>query len=103
MCLFQNVQLIFVSPKKYQLKEDICELLQSKGITFTQTQDFEKAIGQADAIYITRIQSEYGGDEEPDSSIEKFYFKQEHLKLIGDDCVIMHPLPPTSGVRPCSR
>ncbi len=93
LCLFKDVKFIFVSPQAYQIQDDMCQLLTSKGLEFTQTQCFEDAVSQADAIYITRIQSEYGEDEKCDPPIEKFFFKAEHLKLISDECVIMHPLP----------
>ena len=93
LCLFKNVRLLFVSPEAYQIKEDIYQLLISKGIDFTQTQDFKKSIGEADAIYITRIQSEYEDGTVSDPSIKNFFFREEHLKLISDSCVIMHPLP----------
>ena len=94
LCLFKNVRLLFVSPEAYQIKEDMCQLFTLKGVTFEKTQNFKRAIGEADAIYITRIQSEYKDSTLPDdSSIEKFFFKEEHLKLISNSCVIMHPLP----------
>lgn len=93
LCLFKNVRLLFVAPEEYQIKQDMYEMFTSKGIDFTQTQNFKKAIGEADAIYITRIQSEYGESQEPSVPIENFYFREDHLKLISDDCVIMHPLP----------
>ncbi len=93
LCLFKNVRLLLVSPEAYQIKEDIYQLLVSEGIDFTQTQDFKKSISEADAIYITRIQSEYEDDTVPDPSIKNFFFREEHLRLIGDNCVIMHPLP----------
>ena len=93
LCLFKNIRLLFVSPKAYQIKEDMHQLLTEKGIDFTQTENFKKSISEADAIYITRIQSEYEDGTEPDPSIKNFFFKEEHLKLISENCVIMHPLP----------
>ena len=94
LCLFKNVRLLFVSPEAYQIKEDIHQFLTSRGIDFTQTRNFKKAISEADAIYITRIQSEYeDGTTLDDPQIKNFFFKEEHLKLISDSCVIMHPLP----------
>lgn len=96
LCLFKNIRLLFVSPEEYQIKEDMYQLFTSKGIAFEKTQNFKKAIGEADAIYITRIQSEYEDgtiSKVSNSSIEKFFFKEEHLKLISNNCVIMHPLP----------
>ena len=91
---FEDVNITFVSPDQYKIEDDLRQHLLTKNINFTETNDFEGAIRQADAIYMTRVQDEYDKENESqkvDSS--KFHLKYDHLKEIKSHCVIMHPLP----------
>ena len=106
LCQFDNVKIIFVSPKELQIKDDLRSQLKQNQINFTETEDFEAAIKEADAIYMTRIQDEYG-EEHPDEGPENktshttnpkmtpqaFCFTRQHLDIIRPHCIIMHPLP----------
>ena len=91
LCKFDGVKMIFVSPEEFKMEEDLRKKLTHHQIDFTETDDFEEAIRQADAIYMTRIQDEYGEGERPSRS--PFALTPKHLDVIGKECVIMHPLP----------
>ena len=59
-----------------------------------KTDEFEKVMPLADAIYMTRIQNEYS--EDPTSEEETFpayHFKASHLDRIQAHCALLHPLP----------
>jgi aspartate carbamoyltransferase catalytic subunit len=91
---FRNISLIFVSPEQFRMEPDILDFLKRHGIPFMETADFRAVMGEADAIYMTRIQDEHdkaGESQKVDYS--PFYFKPEHLKLIKKTCVLLHPLP----------
>ncbi len=97
---FEGVHIIFSSPKEFIIEEDLRHKLKtSHHITFTETQEFEEVLSQADAIYMTRLQSEYDGvrsifnRSKKDDSYRKYYLKYKHLELLKSSCVIMHPLP----------
>ena len=59
LCQFNDVKMLFVSPKELRIGPDLRKKLATNQVPFTETEDFEGAIRQADAIYMTRIQDEY--------------------------------------------
>ena len=95
LTLYQGVKQCFIAPAPLQVKDDILKLLQAAHVEFEIGSDFEKAIPQADAIYMTRIQDEW--DEQRGDSgkidISKFMFTEKHIALLQPHAVIMHPLP----------
>ena len=93
LCQFEGVKIIFVSPKRLQIERDLAGKLQSRHMDFVETDDFEGAIKQADAIYMTRIQDEYDDEVSSSKNCQSFALTQKHLDVISQNCVIMHPLP----------
>ncbi|MEW5906358.1 MAG: aspartate carbamoyltransferase [Elusimicrobiota bacterium] len=91
---YRGVKLAFVSPKQFRMEDDILEFLRRHNIPFTETEDFRSVMGEADAIYMTRIQDEHDkAGESKAVDYSPFYFRKEHLDIIKKDCVILHPLP----------
>ena len=92
LCLFKNIKFIFVSPRPYQIEQDLRDFLNKEKVKFIETTDMNKFIKDADALYITRVQDEYGGISEK-VDITDFCFNKSHLNLIKKDCAIAHPFP----------
>jgi len=92
---YANVNLIFASPPEFKIGDDLRQTLKKSGVHFTETTDFESAISNSDAIYMTRIQDEYdkSAGESKGVDTSKFCLREHHLKKIKQHCVIMHPLP----------
>jgi len=91
---YKDVELIYVAPEVFRMKDDIKEFLSKHEIPFHETEDFESILPQVDAIYMTRIQNEYA--EGPSSEAEtfpEFHLKLKHLSRIQTHCAILHPLP----------
>jgi aspartate carbamoyltransferase catalytic subunit len=91
---YRDVELVYVSPEIFRMKDDIKEFLRKHDIPFHETDDFESVMPTVDAIYMTRIQNEYSSD--PISEAEtypQFHIKKEHLPKIQTHCAILHPLP----------
>ncbi len=91
---YKDVELYFVAPEIFGMRDDIKQFLARHDIPFHETDDFESVMPLVDAIYMTRIQNEYS--EDPKSEAEtypEFYFKAEHLSKIHAHCAILHPLP----------
>ncbi|MFC1503790.1 aspartate carbamoyltransferase [Spirochaetota bacterium] len=97
---FNNVKIIYSSPKEFKMENDIKEFLKESNIPYSETTKFEEMIPEADAIYMTRIQDEHDkkrGDSKK-VSISKFTFKEDHLKILKPNAIIMHPLPRRSEI-----
>jgi aspartate carbamoyltransferase catalytic subunit len=86
LTLFSNTKLIFASPEPFRIEDDLRQFLRQAKTEFVETDKFQDAIAQSDAIYMTRIQDEYdvstGDSSKVDSSA--FCLKQSHLKLLNE-------------------
>jgi aspartate carbamoyltransferase catalytic subunit len=91
---YKNIKLTYVSPQYLKIGDDIKAFLKRHRMPFTESDNLEKALKTADAIYMTRIQDEYDiNNESQNIDYTKFHLKKEHLKLMKKDAIIMHPLP----------
>lgn len=92
---FPNVRQVFVAPPVFQIGQDIQDMLREKGVSFELSCDFQSAIPQADAVYMTRIQDEWDDDKAASRKVDlsKFKFGLRELALLRPQAVIMHPLP----------
>ncbi len=84
----------FVSPDELRMPKEYTDELSKKGITFSETEDLESALKNADVVYMTRVQKERFESEEDYARVkDAFLLKPEHLTHIKPDAIIMHPLP----------
>lgn len=91
---YQGMRLILVSPPEFKMKEDVLGFLREHGIPFEETEDFDQAVAEADAVYMTRIQDEHDhAGESRAVDISRFCFTPHHLKILKPFGVVMHPLP----------
>ena len=93
--LYKNINLLFVSPKDYQIEDDLRKFLSScPSLTFAETDNFLEAVNQSDGIYMTRLQDEYDvANESKNYKIEDYSLTYDHLNGLKQDCIIMHPMP----------
>ena len=94
-----GLKLIFVSPKAFSMTEDTKLFLEKHGIDCKETEDLKSVLGEADAIYMTRLQDEYDEVYGPSLEIQFHYEKEAYrlhlddLELLKPSCCILHPLP----------
>ncbi len=95
LSLFSNIKIIFSSPKKFKIENNIKKMLLDKKINFKETEKFESIIHQADAVYMTRLQNEYDTHQKESKNYDekKYSFQKKHLKTLKHTGVILHPLP----------
>jgi aspartate carbamoyltransferase catalytic subunit len=90
---YRDVRLRFVAPTGLQIGADILAMLTAAGVPFEIGDRFEEAIPEADAIYMTRIQSEWDKPGQVAVNIDNYSFRTDHLALMKADAVLMHPFP----------
>ena len=92
---YQNMRIIFSSPKQFRIDEDLRQQLTNSGISFEETEAFEEPLAEADAVYMTRVQDEYDDESGASQKVnsQAYHLRYEHLELMQADAVIMHPLP----------
>ncbi len=92
---YRDVDQVFVAPRQLQLGEDIQKLLSKGGVNFSLTDDFDSAVLEADAVYMTRVQDEWD-DETGDSrkiDTSRYHFTAAHLDMLKPGAIVMHPFP----------
>ena len=101
LSLYQNVKIIFVSPRALAIPKFLKEHLNRKRIEYDQTESLDEALKQADIIYQTRIQKErFRTESDYSRYFGRYIIDQKSLKLIKTNAKIMHPLPRINEISP---
>ena len=96
-----NVDLVFVSPASLKMPKEVIDECKELGVEPTQTSNLEKAIRDADVLYVTRIQRERFPDaEEYNRVVGTYRVDNDLLKSGKENLIVMHPLPRVSEINP---
>jgi len=91
---YSNVSLVFIAPKKFAMQSDVVNHLKKHNIPFKETEKLDEVISDLDALYVTRMQSEWDETNESQSvDFTKFSVGPKELDLLKEKGIIMHPLP----------
>ena len=92
---YENVKFVLISPEELRVPEYIREdVLKAHGVEFKEVERLEDAIGELDALYMTRVQRERFFNEEDYIRLKDFYvLNKAKLELAKEDMLILHPLP----------
>ncbi|ETN92986.1 Aspartate carbamoyltransferase catalytic chain [Gammaproteobacteria bacterium MOLA455] len=95
LSLYNNIQVMLISPKELALPENIIEQMRCAGVTVTVSDELNNSIANVDIVYSTRIQEErFSSKAEADLYRGKFRLNQAiYTKHCEPNTVIMHPLP----------
>jgi aspartate carbamoyltransferase catalytic subunit len=93
-----EIKVIFCCPEGLGPKQDMLKYLARHYVAydFVDHTSFPDAIKQSDIVYMTRLQSEYDGDEDgaiPPFNRNNYAFAKNHLGLLEDGAFVMHPMP----------
>lgn len=94
---FSNINLIFASPKILRPSIHMEDFLDRHNITYRYVNSVREGVTEADVVYMTRIQDEYGTlfdeNNNPIKVSNDFCFKREFIELMPKHARLMHPLP----------
>ncbi len=95
MSRYENVKFALVSPEELKLPSYIKkDILQKKGIPYTQTTDLESVMPELDVLYMTRVQRErFFNEDEYVRLKDSYILTPEKLKTAKESLSILHPLP----------
>lgn len=89
-----RVELVFVSPDILRLPEEIAAEVRQAGLPMRETGDIHDVIGEADVLYVTRVQKERFSDLALYDSVKTHYVVDAALmERAQAQMVVMHPLP----------
>ena len=98
---FYGAELTLVSPASLKMPNEVLNECRELGIEPTQTSNLEKAIKDADVLYVTRIQRERFPDaEEYNRVVGTYKIDIELLKNAKETLIVMHPLPRVTEIDP---
>lgn len=96
-----GVELTFVSPGNLKMPKEIIKECQQLGVEPVSTSNLEKAVKDADALYVTRIQRERFPDAEEYNKVVGAYKINNELLAHGKEkLIVMHPLPRLTEIDP---
>lgn len=92
---YQDVKMIFVAPKQFQMGQDILDDLDRNNINYQLADDLNAVLPEIDSLYMTRVQDEYDNQagESAGIDIEKFHLTRQNVHRMKHDAIILHPLP----------
>jgi len=93
LSLFQ-ANLTLVSPDTLKMPKEVIHECKEFGVEPVYTSNLEKAIKEADVLYVTRIQKERFPDaEEYNRVVGSYKINNVLLQQAKPDLIVMHPLP----------
>ena len=96
-----GAELTFVSPASLKMPKEVIDECKELGVEPGQTSSLEKAIKDADVLYVTRIQKERFPDAEEYNRVVGIYkIDNELLAGAKEDLIVMHPLPRVTEIHP---
>ncbi|GMU75897.1 MAG: aspartate carbamoyltransferase [Gammaproteobacteria bacterium] len=91
---YRGVRLVLVAPEGFAMEDDVRSRLRAQGIAFTETSRLADVLPEIDALYVTRIQTEWDtANESRGMDYAQFSINPGNLQLLKRDAIIMHPLP----------
>jgi len=96
-----GAKLTFVAPESLQMPPDHVEHVKRRGAVPKLTNNLEKAIPNADVLYVTRIQRERFPDPAEYNKVAGMYrINNEMLRESKKDLAVLHPLPRVDEIDP---
>ena len=97
--LYPQIKIIYVSPKKLAIPNDLKDLLTKRKVSFTETEDFNEGLTAADVFYQTRIPKEYLGTDYK-KYLGKYILDKNTVQKLKKNAIILHPLPRVNEISP---
>ncbi|MDI6721205.1 MAG: aspartate carbamoyltransferase [Candidatus Aenigmarchaeota archaeon] len=107
LALYDGIKIYLISPAELRIPERYRNHLTENRIDFDELEDMDSVLGDADIVYVTRIQKERFESEKKYNILKNSYVIDRHmLEYLKEDAIIMHPLPRVGEISPevdCDR
>lgn len=91
---YDDVKFVLISPEELKVPDYIRDAIKEAGCEFEEVTNLEKAMGDLDILYMTRVQRERFFNEEDYIRLkDSFILTKEKMKDAREDMLILHPLP----------
>ena len=94
MKCYRGVRLVFIAPKPFAMEPDVKAHLAEHDIEFAETDRLDDVLPELDALYVTRMQSEWDvAGESKAVDLARFSVGAAELARLKPDSIIMPPRP----------
>lgn len=94
MVRYPHISFVFISPPELRIPDYITDMLDDKGVPYSEFIKLEDVIAKLDLLYMTRVQRERFFNEEDYIRLKDFYILDaEKMKRAKNDMFVLHPLP----------
>ena len=91
---YDDVKFVLISPEELKVPDYIRDAIKEAGCEFEEVTNLEKAMGDLDILYMTRVQRERFFNEEDYIRLkDSFILTKEKMKDAREDMLVLHPLP----------
>jgi len=89
-----NASFVFIAPPELQMPQEYKLFLKQSGLKFEEHTDLADNLGDADIVYMTRVQRERFSDPMEYEKVKNVYVLRNHmLASTKPNMKVMHPLP----------
>ncbi len=91
---FSIRKISLISPPLLRPREEVINFLKEVGVDYTEGENLDNVLADADVLYVTRIQKERFPDMAEFEKVKGSYkLSAKSLERAKEDMIIMHPLP----------
>ncbi|MDR2542553.1 MAG: aspartate carbamoyltransferase [Treponema sp.] len=91
---YNQIKMIFISPKELVLPEYIKNNLIKQNIDFIESENLENSMNDIDVLYMTRVQKERFFNEDDYIRLKDTYvLNTEKMSMAKEKMIVLHPLP----------
>lgn len=98
---YRGVRIVFIAPPQFAMGDDVKAHLRAQGIPFVDDARLDEVIGDLDALYVTRMQTEWDtAGETSRVNYADYSITPDNIGRLKADAAIMHPLPRGPEIHP---
>lgn len=98
---YRDMRLVFIAPPQFAMGDDVKEQLRAHGIAYSEDVSLKDALPELDALYVTRMQSEWDTPGETRAiDYADYSIDCDNIRRMKPDATIMHPLPRGPEIAP---
>ena len=91
---YDDVKFVLISPEELKVPDYIRDAIEEAGCEYEEVTNLEKAMGDLDILYMTRVQRERFFNEDDYIRLkDSFILTKEKMKDAREDMLVLHPLP----------
>ncbi|HUY53570.1 MAG TPA: aspartate carbamoyltransferase [Candidatus Nanopelagicaceae bacterium] len=102
LAMYPGMRLTLVAPGRVRMGGDLISSLRQRGVQVEHAEDLLHAVGGADVVYQTRIQTERLSEPwlEADAERQRFAITPAVMRALPAGAILMHPLPRVGEIDP---